>query len=196
MKKVVLGLVAMVALTLTSCGTFPQADIDAAKAAIENTRLAEAEKYVPAEFTAVQDSLNAAIELANVAKSKFLFKNYNASVAKLQAVLPLAEQVSAAAVSKKAEVKAEVEGLMVSSKEMIENVKALFAKAPKGKDGKAALEAIAADITAVEAAIAEGETLYNGGDFMGALGKLKGATEKGTAIGEELTAATQKVTRR
>lgn len=195
MRKIVLGLAALVAFTLTSCGTFPQAEIDSAKAAIEAAAQAEAEKYLPAEFAAAQDSLNAAIELANVAKSKFLFKNYKTSVAKLVAVVPQSEQVAAAAVAKKAEVKAEVETLLVSSKEMVDAVKALFAKAPKGKDGKAALEAISADITAIEAAVTESETLYNGGDYMSALTKLKGASEKGAAITEELNAAIQKTRR-
>jgi len=60
MKKIfyVLSIVA-VSLIFTSCAKPPQAELDAAKAALEQAKAAQADLYVEADFLAVQDSLNA-----------------------------------------------------------------------------------------------------------------------------------------
>jgi hypothetical protein len=68
-NKVLMGLaaIAMVAF-LSSCGKVPQAKVDATNAAIAAAQTAEAAVYVPAEFTAVQDSMkaiNAALKFRN-----------------------------------------------------------------------------------------------------------------------------------
>ena len=55
----------------------PQAEIDATNAAIEAAKTAEAAVYVPAEFAAVQDSLNAIMADITAQKSK-LFKKFGA----------------------------------------------------------------------------------------------------------------------
>ncbi len=82
-NKVLMGLaaIAMVAF-LSSCGKVPQAEIDATNAAIAAAQTAEANVYVPAEFAAVQDSMNAINAEIAVVDGK-LFKNYKEVVAKL-----------------------------------------------------------------------------------------------------------------
>src|SRR4030042_570348 len=94
-NKVLMGLAAfmMVAL-LASCGKVPQVQVDAAKAAVESAKVAQADIYVPAEFAAVQDSLN--VVMASIeAKSSKLFKNYGDEKVKLDAIAVTAGQVSA-----------------------------------------------------------------------------------------------------
>ena len=60
-------------LLFTSCVKSPQAEIDAAKAALEAAKTAQADLYVEADYLAVQDSLNAVMVEVEAQSSK-LFK--------------------------------------------------------------------------------------------------------------------------
>ncbi len=185
-NKVLMGLavIAMVAV-LTSCGKKPQAEIDAATAAIEAAKTAEAAVYVPAEFAAVQDSLNAAMAAITAKESK-LFKNFKGETAKLASVLTLANTVAANAATKKEEVKAEAANLMTAIKTVIdENVK-LIPKLPRGKEGAAVIEQIKADAATVDASVVEAQGLFDKGSFMDALNKINAAKEKAEGLNAEV----------
>ena len=118
-NKVLMGLaaIAMVAF-LSSCGKVPQEKIDAVNAAIAAAQTAEAAVYVPAEFTAVQDSMKAIMAEVEVQNGK-LFKKFGPVTVKLDATLAAANQVAANAAVKKEEVKKEVETLMTGIKATI-----------------------------------------------------------------------------
>jgi hypothetical protein len=185
-NKVLMGLavIAMVAV-LSSCGKKPQAEIDAANAAIEAAKTAEAAVYVPAELAAVQDSLNA-VTADITAKESKLFKNFKGETAKLASVLTLANKVAADAATKKEEVKAEAANLMTGIKTVIdENVK-LIPKLPRGKEGAAVIEQIKAEVATVDAAVVEAKGLFDKGSYMDALNKVKAAKEKADSLNAEV----------
>jgi len=48
----------MMLMFLAGCGKVPQEQIDAARLSIESAKAAEADVYVPAEFTAIQNEMN------------------------------------------------------------------------------------------------------------------------------------------
>lgn len=185
-NKVLMGLavIAMVAV-LTSCGKKPQAEIDAATAAIEAAKTAEAAVYVPAEFAAVQDSLNAAMADITAKESK-LFKNYKGETAKLASVITLANTVAANAATKKEEVKAEAANLMTAIKTVIEENVKLIPKLPRGKEGAAVIEQIKADAATVDASVVEAQGLFDNGSYMDALNKIKAAKEKAEGLNTEV----------
>ena len=185
-NKVLMGLavIAMVAV-LTSCGKKPQAEIDAATAAIEAAKTAEAAVYVPAEFAAVQDSLNAVMADITAKESK-LFKNFKGETAKLANVLTLANTVAANAATKKEEVKAEAANLMTAIKTVIEENGKLIPKLPRGKEGAAVIEQIKADAATVDASVVEAQGLFDKGSFMDALNKIKAAKEKAEGLNTEV----------
>lgn len=185
-NKVLMGLavIAMVAV-LTSCGKKPQAEIDAATAAIEAAKTAEAAVYVPAEFAAVQDSLNA-VMAAITAKESKLFKNFKGETAKLASVVTLANTVAANAATKKEEVKAEAANLMTAIKTVIEENVKLIPKLPRGKEGAAVIEQIKADAATVDASVVEAQGLFDKGSFMDALNKIKAAKEKADGLNAEV----------
>jgi len=192
-NKVLMGLatVAMVAF-LSSCGKVPQAQIDATNAAIEAAKTAEAAVYVPAEFAAVQDSMNA-INADIEAQNSKLFKKFGPAKLKLDATLALANQVAANAAVKKEEVKKEVETLMTEIKTVIEENKTLMKKAPRGKEGAAVLEQIKTEMTTIEGSVVEAQGMYDKGTFMDALNKVKAAKERAVGINTELKDAIAKV---
>jgi len=192
-NKVLMGLaaVAMVAF-LSSCGKVPQAQIDATNAAIEAANTAEAPVYVPAEFTAVQDSMNAIMADVEAQKSK-LFKKFGPAKIKLDATLALANQVAANAAVKKEEVKKEAETLMTEIKGVIEENGTLMKKAPRGKEGAAVLEQMKTEMATIEASVAEAQGSYDKGAYMDALNKVKAAKERAVGINTELKDAIAKV---
>ena len=194
-NKVFMGLaaVAMVAF-LSSCGKVPQAQIDAANAAIEAAKVAEAPVYVSVEFAAVQDSMNAIMADVEAQKSK-LFKNFGPAKLKLDATVALANQVAANAGVKKEEVKKEAQTLLTEIKTVIEENAKLITKAPRGKDGAAVVAQIKTDIATIDASVVEAQSLYDKGAYMDSLNKIKAAKERATSINTELKDAIAKARR-
>lgn len=185
----------MIVLALTSCGKLPQAQIDTAKAAVDSAKIEQADIYVASEFTALQDSLTAYMAEVEIQKSKF-FKSYGDVTVKLEALVAEAATVKSNSIAKKEEVRKEVEALMAAIALMITDNNALILKAPKGKEGAAALVEIKAEMGVIEASVAEANVLFTNGEFMAALDKAKAAMENATTINTELKEAIAKVTRR
>jgi hypothetical protein len=192
-NKVLMGLaaIAMVAL-LSSCGKVPQTEIDATNAAIAAAQAAEANVYVPAEFTALQDSMNAINAAVEAQKGK-LFKKYGPIKEKLASTLTLANTVAADAATKKEEVKKEAGTLLNDIKPVIEENNKLITKAPKGKEGAAVIEQIKADMATINTEVADAQALYDKGTYMDALNKIKAAKDKADGINTELKEAIAKV---
>ncbi|MDX9929386.1 MAG: hypothetical protein RBS37_05985 [Bacteroidales bacterium] len=196
MKKLFFSGIAVVMLVLMAgCGKLPQAQIDAANAAIEAAKEAQADIYLPAEFAGLQDSLNVCLTEVEAQKSKF-FKSFGDVTTKLEAVAALGTVVKDNAAVKKEEVRVQTETLMNEVNTLVAGTKELLAKAPKGKEGAAALEEIKTEISVIEASVTEAGAAFTGGQFMAANEKLKAAMENISRINTELSEAIAKVTRR
>jgi hypothetical protein len=192
MKKIfyVMSIVAA-ALIFTSCAKAPQAEIDAAKAALEQAKAAQADKYVEADFLAVQDSLNAVMVEVEAQSSK-LFKSYGKAKEKLVVITTNATELVAKTEVRKEEIKTEVAAAQTAVAALLEEDNALLAKAPKGKEGKEAIEAIKLDLAGITASVAEVDGLLASGDLLGAQTKINAAQQKATEINTELKAVLDK----
>ena len=192
-NRILMGLaaIAMVAL-LSSCGKKPQAEIDATNAAIEAARAAEAPVYLPTEFTAVQDSMNAINTMITAQDSK-LFKHYGPAKEKLAKTQTLATGLAANAKVKKEEVKKEVETSMADMKTLLDENNTLIKKAPRGKEGAEVLAQIKTEMGTIEGTVTEAQGLYDKGAYMDALNKVKASKERATGINTELKDAIAKV---
>ena len=182
---------AFAVLLFSSCASVPQADVDAATVAVQTAKTAGADLYVPQAFQAVTDSLKSANEQVEVQKAKW-FPNYTKAKALLVVVNKMATDELVLIETRKTELKNETASLLVEVKGLIESNKALIAKAPRGKEGRAALVAITSDITVVETTVTEVEALVANGDLIGSNDKIKAAKEKATAIKTELETAISK----
>jgi len=176
---------------LTSCGKVQQAELDALTAAIEDARATGADVFMPAEFAALQDSMNVINQMVEEQKGK-LFGNFKAVSAKVAELTATTATVKSNIETRKAEVKAEVDNLMVEVTNLVGQAKGLVARAPKGKEGAAAVEAIKTELGVVETAVNEAANKLTAGDLMGTLDQLKAAKEKVTAITEELKTVFEK----
>ena len=90
---------------------------------------------------------------------------------------------------------ARLQQAMADANTLVQEVKDLIAKAPRGKEGKAALEAIQNDLTLVEASLTEASTLVNNGDYLTAQDKVNAAVDKANGLKSELEEAIAKVRR-
>jgi hypothetical protein len=191
-NKVLMGFatIAMV-VVLVSCGKVPQAQIDATNAAIEAAKAAEANVYLPAEFAAVQDSMNAVLANIELQKGK-LFKKFGTAKVKLDEVLALANKAAAGVAAKKEEVKKEAGALLNDIKAVVEQNTKLIPKLPRGKEGAAVIEQIKADLANVNSAVTEAQGAFDKGGFMDALNKIKAAKAKADGLNAEIKEALTK----
>lgn len=198
MKNNGFGFFAMiiVALVTVSCGKMPQENIDAAKAAIEKAKNAQADVYMAPEYKSLEDSLGVVMQGVEAENSKMM-KSFDGWKVRLDAITARANQVAAEVPARKEAVKTEAQAMVVTVKEELEVATSLLAKAPKGKEGRAALaqikselDVIGTNVNAIEAALA-GDTNY-----AEALDKLTAAQKSVTDIKTELTEAIAKTKRR
>ena len=179
------------ALLFTSCAKPPQAEIDAAKASLEAAKAAQADLYVEADYMAVQDSLNAVLAYVEVQNSK-LFKSFGKAKEKLVVIKTDADGLIAKTEARKEQIKAEVATAETEVRALLEENNKLLAKAPKGKEGKEAIEAIKVDLAGITTSVDEVAGLVTSGDLLGAQTKVNAAKQKSTEINTELKAVLDK----
>ena len=191
MKKGLFKLVAfsVLVVSLASCAKAPQAEIDAANVSIEAAKTAGADRYAPESFNAASEALKTAVTAVEEQNAKFaLFRNYDAAKTTLTSVGTLATKAVDETTAKKTALKAEVTQAVTDLTALIVADKELLAKAPKGKEGKAALEAIGQEIAVVETVNTEVTAgVANNEDILTLSDKIKPAVEKAKAINTELT---------
>lgn len=191
-NKVLMGFATIImVVVLASCGKVPQAQIDATNAAIEAAKAAEANVYLPAEFAAVQDSMNAVLANIETQKSK-LFKKFGDSRIKLDEITNMANQAAAGVAAKKEDVKKEAQTLLTDIKTVIEENARLVPRLPRGKEGAQVIEQIKADLAGVESAVAEAQGLFDKGSFMEAMNKVNAAKAKADGLNSEIKEALTK----
>lgn len=192
MKKLIpafTGLLFLVAF-VAGCAKPPQEALDAAQAAIAAAEQGEANLYVADLFQAAQDSLAAAqaeIEAQN-AKSAFS-RNYDHAAALLGFAQQTATDATAQVATRKEEMRVANEELIMQAAQAAENVTQLLAKAPKGKDGAAALAQIQADAAAAAQTLDEARAAQAGGSFAQARDLAQAALDKANGLATELETA-------
>jgi hemerythrin-like domain-containing protein len=192
-SKLIFSFTAIVmAAMLVSCGKVPQAQIDAVNSALDSAKVLEADVYVPIEIAAVQDSMKAIMVEVEAQKSK-LFRNFGTVEEKLADALDAANKVQADAVAAKDEVKNQVETLITGIRAVIDENTKLFPRAPRGKEGNAVLEQMKTEMTAVESAVTEAQSLYEKGAYKDAFDKVNAANDTAEKINTELKDAIRKV---
>jgi len=195
MKKLISYiLVLSLLLLLISCAKFPQADVDAAKLSVEAAKKAGADRYAPASFQTAVYALRSGLAQVEEQNAKFAsFRNYVIAKTTLTSVTTLSNKAVEETTARKEALKAEVTAAVTELTVTIAADKELLAKAPKGKEGKLAVEAIGQEIGVVETVLTEVSAgLTNKENILTLSEKVKPAVEKAKAINTELTKAIAK----
>jgi hypothetical protein len=192
MKSKFFVLIVMAAAVLfAGCSKLPQAEIDAAKTSLEQAKTAQADIYLVDEFFGIQDSLNAIIVAAEAEKSK-MFGNYKEVKAKLEVVTAQSTELVAKTETRKEEIKNDLATAQLEISTLQQENNQLLEIAPKGKEGKEALDAIRADIEGINTSVSDVPGLIESGDLLNAQTKVKAAQEKAAAINTELKTVLEK----
>ena len=176
---------------LTGCAKAPQAEIDGANAAITTAQTAGADVYMKEGYIALTDSMKAVMAGIEEQNSKF-FKNYSDAKAGLAGVTQMAAELTKQTQERIEALKVEIQGLIETVNQVNATNLELLGQAPKGKEGKAALEAIQSEIDMVSAAVSETIQLVDAAKYMDANTKILAAQEKANSINQELMEVIQK----
>lgn len=195
-NKLFSGLIMLaVVITMTSCNKVPQAEIDAVNLMITEAQIAGADQYLPQEYAALVDSMNSLNVKFEAKKSKW-FAKYTAETEKLANVKTHAISVKENTEVRKQEITTEVKNTIAEVQITLNENKELLTKAPKGKEGAAALEAIKMDLTMAETSVGEAMELLAQGKLLEAQARVNAANEKALAINMELSNAIAKYNKR
>ena len=150
-KLVIVGILS--AFLVTGCAKAPEQEITNAKAQIEAATTADVQTYAADELAQVNSDLNAALEEVKVQDEKW-FGNFDKAKEMLAAIKTSSDNVTAVAAQRKEEAKNAAIAAQAEAVAAIEAAKALLAQAPKGKETKAEIEMLNADLTGYEESLA------------------------------------------
>ncbi len=175
------------------CAKRPDAEVAAAKSAVEQARSAGAPEYVAEAFRGAETGLQKAQEEIKAQDDRFaLTRNYDKAKESLARVKADAEKVRTDAGAAKEQAKVEAEAARTDAQAALGTAKALLAKAPKGKGTKADIEAMGADLKAAEAALGDVRTALDNQDYLGAKAKAVSAKDKAAAVSAQVQQAKTK----
>jgi len=150
-KLVIVGILS--AFLVTGCAKAPEQEITNAKAQIEAATTADVQTYAADELAQVNSDLNAALEEVKVQDEKW-FGNFDKAKEMLAAIQTSSNNVTAVAAQRKEEAKNAAIAAQAEAVAAIEAAKALLTQAPKGKETKAEIEMLSADLTGYEESLA------------------------------------------
>ncbi len=191
---VALSLVLGFGLLLAGCSSAPTAEITATKAAVTSIQTEDARTYAPESLKAAEDELNKALAEVQAQDAKFgLSRDYKQASTMLKSAKDLSEKTKNDAEVGKAKARSDAEATIAALPQLIDDAKKALAKAPKGKDTKADLEAMQGDLKLAEEALTEAGTAMSQTKYAEALAKANSAKSKASAIVDQVKQAQEKM---
>jgi hypothetical protein len=189
-KTMVFGLVMLALVAFMGCAKAPQEAIDAAQAALDAAKAVEADRYAADLYNAAMDAALSEVQTQN---GKFaLTRSYGTAQTLLAAATNAANAAKDAAGANKAKVQAEAQQFLLDAQAAVNASKELLRRAPRGKETRAALEAMQTDMAAIEATLAEANTAMSSGDYLTARDKANASMSNANSIAEEIKTAMAK----
>jgi len=181
-------------LIVAGCASAPTEEINATKAAVSAAQTEDVQTYAPESLKAAEEELNKALAEVQTQDAKFgLSRDYKKASELLKSAKDLAEKAVSDAQAAKAKCKADAEALIASLPQTIADAKAALAKAPRGKDTKADIEAMQNDLKLAEESLNEANQAMAQEKFKEALTKATTAKDKATAIIDQVKQAQEKI---
>lgn len=177
---------------ITGCSKPPTQELDAATASIKNSVTAGAEKYAPEDLKKLNDQVAAANDEIKSQEGKF-FKSYDKPKEMLAKVQADAEALKPTLAAKKEEAMKNATAAQEAAKAAVDESKNLLAKAPVGKESRADIEAMKADVKGLEDGLTEVQNLVTSADYRTATDKAKAISEKAAGVSDQVKQAMEKV---
>lgn len=190
-KYFMLMAIIAVAFLFGACKKVPQAEMDAANLALQQAKTAQADVYLVADYQALQDSINAINVIIESKKGK-VFGNFKEPKQKLNDVSTKAAELVTKTEARKSEIKDELAASQNSIAEIMAENNQLINMAPKGKEGKQAIEAIMSDLNMINSSVNEVPAMVQNGELFAAQSKTNAAQQKAKEINTELKTVIEK----
>ncbi len=174
--KIVMPLILVGLAMVMGCAKPPQAEIDAAKAAVQAAVDAGAGDYAAASLREAQNAVaQLDAEVQAQAKKFALMRSYKQAATLAANAKQAGDKAKADAEAGKAQAKAEAEALQAQAKTALEEATAALKSAPKGKGTEMDLKAMENDLTTVSQQITDGEAAYTAGKYLESKAKFESA---------------------
>jgi len=182
----ILAMAILVVALSVSCGKAPQAEIDAAKAAVDSLKAHGADKIMAEEFTPIQTSLDEAMKSVDEQNSK-TFKSYGDAKTKLTEVTTNAAALEPKVAEKKAELMKQVDGLSTEITELNNKTKNMI----PSSNLNAKWLGLQNDATAVDASMTEIKAMVEENDLIAAITKLEETKKEAEEVNDEVKDASK-----
>jgi hypothetical protein len=178
---------------LVGCAKPPQEDIDAAKASVQGAKDAQADRYAAADLQAAEDLMNQANAEVETQNGKFaLFRSYDKAKELTNQAKAAGEKAKTAAIAGKEAAKKDAEEQLAAAQASVAAAKEILPKAPKGKDTRAEIEALTADLASAESSLTDIQSQISREEYLDASAKAKAVKEKADSVTSQVQAAIDK----
>jgi hypothetical protein len=181
-----------VVVMIAACSKPPAQELDTATASVKDLAAAGAEKYAPEDLKKLNDQVTAANDEIKAQEGKW-FKSYDKAKEMLAKVKTDAETLKPTLAAKKEEAKKDATAAQEAAKAAVDEAKNLLAKAPVGKESRADIEAMKADVKGLEESLTEVQNLVTSEDYRTATDKAKAISEKAGGVSGQVKQAMEKV---
>jgi predicted phage tail protein len=199
MKKVALRASVMMfalagLLLFSACASAPKEEIAATQTAVTAVQTDEVRTYAPDSLKDAESTLEKAMAEVQTQDNKFaMSRDYKAASDLLKEAKDKAAKATADATANKTKVKADAEATIAALGAEIDAAKKALASAPRGKDTKADLEAMQADLKTAEESEAAATQAMTAEKYMDALANANAAKDKANGIISQVEAAKAKI---
>ncbi len=179
---VVLGMVTIAA----GCGSPPQAELDAAQAALDAARQVEADVYAP-------DAYNRAKNTLADARAKVEQSDYEAAKTAAVQAKDQAEQARSLAGTNKQQMMTDAQNIANRVSTGLGDARTALDGAPRGKGADDDLDQLRADLSQAEASLSDARNNLNSGNVKSALDQAKSADSKLSSVQSAVQVAMKKI---
>jgi hypothetical protein len=174
--KIVMPLLLLGVAMAVGCAKPPTADIEAAKASLQQAEAADAATYAPASLREAQNAVQQMdAEVAAQSKKFALMRSYKQAATLAANAKAAADKAKTDADAGKEAAKQASEQLKGQAQTALDEATAALKEAPKGKGTEADLAAMNNDLQSVASQIAEGDAAYQAGRYNEAKAKFESA---------------------
>lgn len=192
-KYALVALVVVATLVLAGCSKLPQAELDAARAAMDSATTADAATYAPEALGLAQETMRQ-VDAEIAAQETKLFKSYEKTAELIAQAETQAEAAQQAAVAGKEQARQEATAALEAARKALTAAEAALAVMPASKDAKADLEAMTADLQVLRGILAEAESAFQVEDYATARQSAEEVRSEAESMTADLSSAGQTTT--
>lgn len=180
------GAILAFVVAVVSCGSPPEAELEAAEAALESARGAGAEAYAADAYDRAKNTLDDA-------RAKVEQGDYDAAKTAAIQAKEQADQAKSLAESTKVRVRDEAQAIVTRLSNAIGDASAAVDGAPRGKGADSDLDQLRADLGQAEAELSDARGSLSSSDFNAALEQAKSAESKLNQVQSAVQVAMKKI---